>query len=81
MSEIEEVKAKLREGTEVLRTGGGANLTTSDCNLLLDFLEAHERYQPIIAALGIYGEDANLEALVKKVRTFPEIKPTERLDD
>jgi hypothetical protein len=68
------VEAKLREGTEVLRLGGGANLSASECSLLLDVLEAHERYQPIIAALGIYGEQANLEALVEKVRSFPEIK-------
>jgi hypothetical protein len=73
MSEIEAVKAKLREGTEILRTGGGVYLSASDCNLLLDVLEAHERYQPIIAAIGIYGEQASLPALVEKVRSFPEI--------
>jgi hypothetical protein len=36
--------------------------------------EMVERYQPIIAALGIYGENANLAALVEKVRTFPEMR-------
>jgi hypothetical protein len=39
-----------------------------------DLIEAHERYQPVIAALAIYGEQANLAALVEKVRTFPEAK-------
>jgi hypothetical protein len=73
MSEIGGVKAKLREGTEVLRTGGGAHLNVGECNLLLDVLEAHERYTPIIAALAIYGEQANLKALVEKARSFPEV--------
>lgn len=30
--------ARLREGTEVLRTGGGAHLTAAQCNLLLDHI-------------------------------------------
>jgi hypothetical protein len=45
--------------------------------VLLDGWDAKERYMPIIAALGIYGEAANLPALVEKVRSFPEIKRTE----
>jgi hypothetical protein len=31
---------RLREGTEVLRTGGGAQLSVADCNDLLDLIEA-----------------------------------------
>lgn len=31
--------ARLREGTEVLRTGGGAKLTASECNALLTEIE------------------------------------------
>jgi hypothetical protein len=77
VSDLREVQAKLREGTEVLRTGGGTHLDAGDCNLLLDLIEAHERYQPIIAAIGIYGEQASLPALVEKVRAFPEIKKHE----
>jgi hypothetical protein len=44
-------------------------------------IEAHERYQPIIAALAIYGEAANLKALVEKVRAFPEVKRHEETDE
>lgn len=29
--------AKLREGTEILRTGGGIYLTADECNAILDF--------------------------------------------
>jgi hypothetical protein len=29
-------EAKLREGTEILRTGGGTELTAADCNTLLE---------------------------------------------
>lgn len=36
--------------------------------------EELDRYRPIIAALGIYGESVNLAAIVAKVRTFPEFK-------
>lgn len=37
--------ARLREGTEVLRTGGGgANLTARECNQILDALEAAEDF-------------------------------------
>jgi hypothetical protein len=31
--------ARLREGTEILRTGGGTTLTAAQCNALLDVLE------------------------------------------
>lgn len=31
---------RLREGTEVLRTGGGVTLKAQDCNDLLDLIEA-----------------------------------------
>ena len=34
-----ELLGKLREGTEVLRTGGGAALTAGECGRLLDVLE------------------------------------------
>lgn len=30
------IRRKLTEGTEVLRTGGGASLTASECHALLD---------------------------------------------
>ena len=33
---------RLREGTEVLRTGGGQTLSAQDCNDLLDLIEAVE---------------------------------------
>ena len=39
MSDLRQIKAKLREGTEVLRTGGGATLTATECNALLDHFE------------------------------------------
>ena len=32
--------ARLREGTEVLRTGGGVTLTAAECNVLLDHIES-----------------------------------------
>ncbi len=31
--------ARLREGTEVLRTGGGVTLTAAQCNALLDMID------------------------------------------
>lgn len=34
------IESKLREGTEILRTGGGISLTSTDCNTLIDFIEA-----------------------------------------
>ncbi len=39
MAEFATARRKLVEGTEVLRTGGGAALTAGDCNALLDRLE------------------------------------------
>ena len=42
MSDVREAKARLREGTEVLRTGGGVHLTASECNVLLDEFEDME---------------------------------------
>lgn len=39
MSDLSRAKARLREGTEILRTGGGVHLTATDCNALLDELE------------------------------------------
>lgn len=54
--------ARLREGTEVLRTGGGATvmLTATECNALLDALAAAGRVDELEAALreareAIYG--------------------------
>ena len=35
--------ARLREGTEVLRTGGGTTLTADQCGLLLDEIESLRR--------------------------------------
>src|SRR5437016_4444533 len=35
-----QIEAKLRAGTEVLRTGGGLVLTASDCGVMLDLLAA-----------------------------------------
>jgi hypothetical protein len=42
MSELEKGMAHLREGTEVLRTGGGIYLTSGECNAILDFVETLE---------------------------------------
>lgn len=36
---ISRALARLREGTEVLRTGGGVNLSAHDCNVLLNYIE------------------------------------------
>jgi hypothetical protein len=33
------VVAKVRQGTEVLRTGGGITLTAKDCNELIEYIE------------------------------------------
>lgn len=35
-----EALVRLREGTEILRTGGGTTLTAAHCNAILDRLEA-----------------------------------------
>lgn len=37
---MQPVAAKLREGTEILRTGGGTTLNAGECHLLLNALEA-----------------------------------------
>lgn len=42
MSDLEKAMAHLREGTEVLRTGGGTHLTSGECNAILDFVETLE---------------------------------------
>ena len=36
------LESKLREGTEILRTGGGVTLTAAECNEALDRFEALE---------------------------------------
>lgn len=38
--DIRHAVARLREGTEVLRTGGGARLTSRECDLIISELEA-----------------------------------------
>lgn len=43
MSDVSYAKARLREGTEILRTGGGIELTAAQCNALLDEYERLER--------------------------------------
>lgn len=50
---IENAKARLREGTEVLRTGGGVHLTAFQCRTLLDYINDLEN------RLGI-AEDEDL---------------------
>jgi hypothetical protein len=49
------VLAKLRDGTEILRTGGGTTLTATDCNLLLEAIEAAWDVQARPVS-RIYGE-------------------------
>lgn len=48
--------ARLREGTEVLRTGGGVRLTASECNVLLDHIEAL-RARPTITGSSHRADD------------------------
>jgi len=43
MTDFGTAHRKLVEGTEALRTGGGANLTAAECNALLDQLADLER--------------------------------------
>jgi NADH pyrophosphatase NudC (nudix superfamily) len=64
--------ARLREGTEILRTGGGTSLTAEQCNLLMDWagaqrdvVAAQDRALRRIAAIKdqhTWSEDDALEA-------------------
>jgi hypothetical protein len=47
-------------------------IAESECALLRDW---RERTMPLIAALAVYGERANLAALVEKARALNEAKP------
>jgi hypothetical protein len=49
------VLAKLRDGTEILRAGGGTTLTAADCNLLLEAVAAAHAVQARPVS-RIYGE-------------------------
>lgn len=40
MTDVSSALARLREGTEVLRTGGGAKLSVAECNAILGALDA-----------------------------------------
>jgi hypothetical protein len=41
-NELADIRRKLVEGTEVLRTGGGATLKAGECNALLSRLDTLE---------------------------------------
>ena len=59
--------ALLREGTEVLRTGGGTELTAPQCNAVLDHIaaaeaalrETREALRAIVREYDLWSEDAN----------------------
>lgn len=62
--ELTTALARLREGTEVLRTGGGATLTARQCHAVLDEIdrleglaEEHEPWTPQEGDTGYHCSD------------------------
>lgn len=49
------VLARVREGTEVLRTGGGVTLSSAECNVLL------------VGHAALEAENANLRAALERI--------------
>lgn len=47
MSDLSFAIARLREGTEILRTGGGIHLTAHQCSVLLDELAGQPKNETI----------------------------------
>ena len=62
-------QSKLREGTEVLRTGGGATLTAEECNAALDYLAALEKalYRTMSGWLESEGRPTTHENVQRQV--------------
>ena len=63
------VISKLREGTEVLRTGGGATLTARDCCVVLDLVEEVKETIKFERA-----DVKKLEALMDSMRSMSEMR-------
>ncbi len=64
MSDVRRAIARLREGTEILRTGGGVKLTSAECNDQLDVLDASCAEQLRAAAARVANEEHRVVALV-----------------